>query len=74
MKANMGRADRLIRAGAVLLIAVLYFAGIIGGTLATVLGVVALVLLVTSLTARCPGYVPLGLTTREEPEPPKPQA
>ncbi len=63
MKTNMGTADRLIRAVVVVAIAALYFTGKIGGTLAIVLGVVAVVFLLTSLVGVCPAYLPFGLST-----------
>lgn len=67
MKKNMGTADRLIRTLIAIGIAFLYYTGRISGTLAIILGVVAVVFLLTSFTARCPGYIPLGLSTRKEP-------
>ena len=67
MKENMGTADRLIRALIAIGIAGLYFTGRISGTLAIILGVVAVVFLLTSLVGRCPGYLPLGLSTRRKP-------
>ena len=63
MKTNMGTADRLIRVLVVVAIAALYFARKIGGTLAIVLGVVAVVFLLTSLVGVCPAYLPFGLST-----------
>ena len=60
---NVGNTDRMIRLAAVVAIAVAYGAGLIGGTLAIVLGVVALVLLLTSLTSTCPAYMAFGLST-----------
>lgn len=63
MKTNMGTADRLIRALVVVAITALYFTGKIGGTLAIVLGVVAVVFLLTSLVGVCPAYLPFGLST-----------
>ncbi len=65
MKKNMGMADRVIRLSIVVLIAVLYFTGQIGGTLATVLGIVAVAFLITSLISWCPSYVPFGISTRK---------
>jgi DUF2892 family protein len=47
-------------------IAALYFTGHIDGTLAMVLGIVAVVS-VTSSLGWCPGYLPLGLRTGKEP-------
>lgn len=67
MKKNMGTADQVIRILIALTIAVLYFTGVIGGIIAIILGVIAVVFLLTSVTARCPGYGPLGISTRKEP-------
>jgi hypothetical protein len=67
MKKNMGTVDRVIRTLIAIAIAVLYFTGVIGGTLAIILGIVAVVFLLTSFVARCPGYVPLKLSTRKKP-------
>lgn len=67
MKQNMGTVDRVIRTLIAIGIGVLYFTGCISGTLAIILGVVAVVFLVTSLVARCPAYVPLGVSTRKAP-------
>jgi hypothetical protein len=61
----MGSTDRAIRIFIVIVIGVLYFTGKIGGTLAIVSGIVAIVFLVTSLIGWCPGYVPFGLSTQK---------
>lgn len=66
MKPNMGTADRLIRTVIALAIVALLLSGRLSGTLAIVLGVVAMVFLVTSAVARCPGYLPLGISTCKE--------
>ncbi len=66
MKANMGTIDRAIRAGVAILILILYAAGLISGTVAIVLGVVALAFLLTSAIGWCPVYAPLGLSTRRQ--------
>jgi len=66
MKKNMGIADRVIRTLVAIVIGVLYFTDRIGGVLATILGVVALVFLLTSLVGRCPAYGPLKLSTRKK--------
>ena len=63
MKKNMGTADRVVRILIALAIAGLYFTGRISGTLAIVLGIVAVMFLLTSLVGSCPGYLPLGLST-----------
>ncbi len=66
MQANMGNADRIIRILVALGIAFLYFTDRISGTVATVLGVIAIVFLVTSTAARCPAYSIFGFSTRKD--------
>lgn len=67
MTKNMGTADRAIRTVLALAIALLYFSGRISGTLAIVLGVLAVAFLVSSLVAWCPSYPLLGISTRKPP-------
>ena len=74
MKKNMGLADRVIRTMVAILVAVLYFTHQISGTLALVLGIFAVIFLITSMVSYCPAYGPLGFSTcgrDEEPTPPK---
>ena len=68
MKPNMGTVDRAVRLVIAVAIAVLYFTGGIGGTVAVVLGVAAVVFALTSFAARCPAYVPFGISTCREPQ------
>ena len=63
MKKNMGSADRIIRLVIAALVAVLFFTGIIKGTLAIVLLIVAVVFALTSLIRFCPLYPLIGLNT-----------
>lgn len=63
MKTNMGTIDRVMRLIAVAAIAGLYFAGQLSGTVAIVLGIVAVAFLATSLIGWCPVYLPLGIST-----------
>jgi len=65
MKTNMGTVDRSIRLAVVAIIAVLYYAGQLSGTVAIVLGIVAVAFLATSLIGWCPLYLPLGISTRK---------
>lgn len=65
MQKNMGTVDRALRTLLALLVAVLYFRGSIGGTLALVLGALAVVFLLTSFVGWCPLYSPLRLSTRK---------
>ena len=63
MKKNMGTVDRVIRVLAALVVGWLIFNGTIGGILAIVLGIFAVVFLLTSLIGSCPAYLPIGLST-----------
>lgn len=65
MKQNMGTLDRLIRTLLAILVGVLYYMNIISGTVAIVLGILAIVFLLTSLVSTCPLYMPFGLSTRK---------
>jgi amino acid transporter len=65
MTKNMGTADRVVRTLIALAIAVLYFTGKISGTLAIILGIVAIAFVLTSLVGWCPSYVPFRLSTRK---------
>ena len=64
MKKNMGLIDRAVRALLAALVLVLYLTGQISGTAAIVLGLLAVVFLLTSLVGTCPLYLPFGLSTR----------
>lgn len=66
MKKNMGTLDRIIRVSLVVLIAILYFTNVISGTWAIILGILAVVLLLTSLVSFCPLYLPFGISTRKK--------
>ncbi|HEY0673242.1 MAG TPA: DUF2892 domain-containing protein [Longimicrobiales bacterium] len=65
MNKNMGTLDRTLRLLAAAVIAGLYLTHQVTGTLAIVLGIFALVFLVTSVVGFCPLYVPLRLSTRK---------
>lgn len=64
MKANMGTADKIIRILLAITVGILYYFGIISGTLAIILGVLALVFVITSFISFCPLYLPFGISTR----------
>ena len=59
----MGTKDKTIRTIIAAIIAVLYFTGTIGGNLALVLLIVAIVFAVTSLINFCPLYKLIGVNT-----------
>jgi hypothetical protein len=63
MKKNMGTVDRGIRLALAIVVAILYFANKISGIAAIVLGILALVFVITSLVGHCPAYTPLGIKT-----------
>jgi hypothetical protein len=63
MKKNMGLADRIIRTLLAVIVAILYFTDQITGTAAIVLGIFAIVFLLTSIITFCPLYAPFKLST-----------
>ena len=63
MKKNMGGLDRIIRFIAAVVVAVLYYTGIIEGTLAYVLLALGAIFLLTSFVSFCPLYALVGLNT-----------
>jgi Na+(H+)/acetate symporter ActP len=65
MKQNMGSLDRVLRICVALVIAVLYFTDQMSGTAAIVLGLLAVIFVVTSFIGFCPLYVPLKFSTRK---------
>ncbi|SEG34671.1 YgaP family membrane protein [Flavobacterium urumqiense] len=66
MKKNMGSVDRIIRTALAILVAVLYFTNIISGTLALVLGALAIIFLITSFVSFCPLYSLFNFSTRNK--------
>lgn len=72
MKKNVGSTDTIVRIIFAVLVAVLYLTHVISGTLAVVLGILALVLLLTGLIGWCGLYAITGVNTckkkEEDPE------
>jgi len=66
MKKNMGTVDRVVRAIFAVVVAILYFSGSISGTAAVILGVLAVIMLLTSISGICPLYGPLGISTMKK--------
>ncbi len=62
---NMGTADRVARVALAIVVGVLYANGTISGAVAAVLGVLAVVFVLTSVVSFCPLYLPFGLSTRK---------
>jgi uncharacterized membrane protein YesL len=65
MKKNMGTVDRVIRILLAVVVAILYSTDQISGTLAIILGLFAVIFLLTSFIGFCPLYVPFKLSTRK---------
>jgi amino acid transporter len=63
MKKNMGTIDRIIRIVLAIVVAILYMNGSITGVAAVILGILALVFIITSLIGFCPLYVPFKIST-----------
>lgn len=69
MKKNMGIIDKTVRVLVALVIAILYFTGIISGTWAIVLLVLASAFIITRFISFCPLYWPFGISTRKTTRP-----
>ena len=63
MKTNMGGIDKIIRVVIALFIGILIMADVVSGTLAIVLGIVAVILVLTSLIGFCGLYTVFGIKT-----------
>jgi len=59
----MGTVDRLLRVLVAIAIIILYYFGIISGTLAVILLVVAGIFILTSFISFCPLYALFGIKT-----------
>jgi len=66
MKKNMGVLDRIIRTILAVVVIVLYFTKQISGTAAIILGIIAVIFLLTSLIGFCPIYVPFKISTQKK--------
>lgn len=63
MNKNMGSLDRVIRTILAVLVAILYFTDQISGTAAIILGIFAVIFLLTSFVSFCPLYAPFKFST-----------
>ena len=66
MNRNMGTVDRVIRILVAIMIGVLYFTNQISGVAAIILGIIAVAFVLTGFGGLCPGYLPLGLSTKKK--------
>jgi hypothetical protein len=62
----MGALDRIIRLVLAAAVAVLYFTGNLSGLATIILGILAVIFVITSFVGFCPLYVPFGLSTRKQ--------
>jgi hypothetical protein len=63
MKKNMGLIDRIIRLVLAAVVAVLYFTDQLTGTAAIILGIIAVIFIITSAIGFCPLYYPFKIST-----------
>ncbi len=66
MKVNVGNLDRVIRIVLAAVVGLLYATGQIHGTTALILGVLAVIFLVTGAVGLCPLYHLLKLSTAKK--------
>lgn len=63
MPKNMGTVDRIIRVLLAVVVAILFLTNQLSGVAAIILGILAVVFLLTSLFAFCPLYLPFKINT-----------
>ncbi len=66
MNKNMGTTDRTVRIIAALAVGILILTGTLTGLLAIILGVLAVVFVLTSLVSFCPLYAPFKFSTKKK--------
>lgn len=64
MKKNLGSTDKAVRLILAITLAVLFFTGVVSGTLGVVALIAAGIFLVTPLINFCPLYAALGISTK----------
>ncbi|HUW69718.1 MAG TPA: DUF2892 domain-containing protein [bacterium] len=63
MPKNMGTVDRVIRIVLAIVVVVLFTAGQLSGVAAIILGILAVVFVLTSVVGTCPLYLPFKIDT-----------
>ena len=66
MKKNMGTIDRVVRTLLAIVVLVLYLTDKISGSVAIILGIFAVIFVLTSAISFCPLYLPLKISTRRK--------
>jgi hypothetical protein len=64
MKKNIGTADRIIRLVVAAFLAILIVTGAITGAVAVIMGVIAVIFLITAFVSFCGLYTFFGISTR----------
>ena len=64
----MGSTDRIVRLILAAVFGILYFTGIVTGTVGLILVILGGIFLLTSVISFCPLYAPFGLSTCKKPE------
>lgn len=67
MMKNMGSADRVLRVLVALVVAALILTGVVNGLWAWILGILAVVFVLTASISVCPLYLPFGIRTNKAP-------
>jgi Na+(H+)/acetate symporter ActP len=62
----MGNLDRIIRVVIAIVIAVLYYYGQMSGLAAIILGLIAVIFILTGIVGYCPVYQLLGISTKKK--------
>ncbi len=65
MQVNIGSVDRVVRISFSVVIGILYFANVLSGTFALLLGVGAIIFLATGSAGMCPLYSLCGISTKQ---------
>ena len=68
MLKNMGTVDKAIRILVAVVIGILYFTNQISGIAAIILGIFAVIFLLTSFVSFCPLYAPFKFSTIKKPK------
>jgi hypothetical protein len=65
MKQNVGKTDQIVRLLIAVVIDLLILFNVLSGTWAIVLGILSVILIVTTLIKFCPLYVLFGVSTKK---------
>ncbi len=66
MPKNMGMIDRIIRVILAIVVAILFFTKQISGIAVIILGIIAIIFILTSIFGFCPLYFPFGISTKKK--------